>query len=190
MGKPAKKAASTPEERAAKKAFKVEEKIKSGVGAIKQVWIALAGHLHEFYTGRMWLALGHEKFEEWLGTPEIGLQRSQTYQLIEIYEELVVKRGVSQEELAALEMSKLSVILPALRKDEVELEDALADCESLSRSELREKYGQSVPAERIPLTECEQCGKMCRNKSKAEEGGDGRKGELIPGQTSLEETNG
>ena len=118
-----------------------------------------------------------------LGTPEIGLQRSQTYQLIEIYEELVVKRGVSQEELAALEMSKLSVILPALRKDEVELDDALSDCESLSRSELREKYGQSVPAERIPLTECEECGKMCREKSKAE--GE----EMIPGQTSLEEAN-
>lgn len=185
MAKPAKKAPSTPEERAAKKAFKVEQKIKSGVGAIKQVWIALAGHLHEFYTGQMWSALGYEKFEEWLGTPEIGLQRSQTYQLIEIYEELVVKRGVSQEELAALEMSKLAVILPALRKDEVELEDALADCESLSRSELREKYGQSVSAERIPLTECEECGKMCRNKSAAEEGGQ----EMIPGQTSLEETD-
>lgn len=184
MGKPAKKPVSTPEERAAKKAFAVETKIKKGVGAIKQVWIALAGYLHEFYTGQMWTALGHDKFEEWLGTPEIGLQRSQTYQLVEIYEELVLKRGVSPEELAALEMSKIAAVLPALRKDEVELDDALSDCESLSRSELREKYGQSVPAERIPLTECEQCGKMCREKSKAE--GE----EMIPGQTSLEEVDG
>jgi hypothetical protein len=173
----------TPEERAAEKAFAVEEKIKKGTGAIKQVWIALAGHLHEFYTGQMWTALGHEKFESWLGDPAIGLKRSQTYQLIEVYEELVVKRGVSQEQLAELEMSKLAVVLPALRKGDVELEDVLADCEELSRSALREKYGQSVPAERIPLTECEDCGKMCRAKSKAEEG------EMIPGQTSLEEVD-
>lgn len=185
MGKPAKKASTrkrlTPEERAAKAAFEVETKIKKGTGAIKQVWIALAGHLHEFYTGQMWVPLGHDKFESWLGDPAIGLKRSQTYQLIEVYEELVVKRGVSQEQLAELEMSKLAVVLPALRKGDVELEEVLSDCEELSRSALREKYGQSVPAERIPLTECEDCGKMCRAKSKAEEG------EMIPGQTSLEE---
>lgn len=173
----------TPEERAAEKAFAVEEKIKKGTGAIKQVWIALAGHLHEFYTERMWVSLGHEKFEEWLGAPEIGLKRSQTYQLIEVYEELVVKRGVPQEQLAELEMSKLAVVLPALRKGDVELEDVLADCEELSRSALREKYGQAVPAERIPLTECEECGKMCRAKSEAE------RDEMIPGQTSLEEAD-
>lgn len=175
--------AVTPEERAAKKAFVVEAKIKKGVGAIKQVWIALAGHLHEFYTARMWTALGHERFEDWLGTPEIGLKRSQTYQLIEIYEELVVKRGVTEAELAALEMSKIAVVLAALRKDEVDLDEALSDCESLSRSQLREKYGQSVTAERVPLTECEQCGKMCRSKSAAEQD------EMIPGQTSLEEVD-
>lgn len=182
MGKPAKKA-PTPEERAAKKAFAVEAKIKKGTGAIKQVWIALAGHLHEFYTGQMWTALGHDKFESWLGAPEIGLKRSQTYQLIEVYEELVVKRDVSQDELAELEMSKLAVVLPALRKGEVELEDVLADCEELSRSALREKYGQAVPAERVPLIECEDCGCMKRPKSAKEAA------ELIPGQTSLEEVD-
>lgn len=174
----------SPEERAAEKAFAVEQKIKTGTGAIKQVWIALAGHLHEFYTEQMWVPLGHDKFESWLGTPDIGLKRSQTYQLIEVYEELVVKRGVSQEQLAELEMSKLAVVLPALRKGDVELEDVLADCEELSRSALREKYGQAVPAARVPLTECEQCGKMCRSKTEAEQD------EMIPGQTSLEEVDG
>lgn len=169
------------EEIAAEKAHEVEGKIKTGQAAIKQVWTALAGYLHEFYTERMWEPLGHDKFESWLGSPDIGLKRSQTYQLIEIYEELVVKRKVSQDDLAALEMSKLAVVLPALRKGDVELDEVLSDCESLSRSALREKYGQAVPAERVPLTECEQCGKMCRPKSEAEAD------ELIPGQTSLEE---
>ena len=185
MAKPTKKAPArkrrSAEEIAAEKAHEVEGKIKTGTGAIKQVWIALAGHLHEFYTERMWEPLGHDKFESWLGSPDIGLKRSQTYQLIEVYEELVVKRGVSQEELAALEMSKLAVVLPALRKGDVELDEVLSDCESLSRSALREKYGQAVPAERVPLTECEQCGKMCRSKTEAEQD------EMIPGQTSLEE---
>jgi hypothetical protein len=170
----------SPEERAAKKAFAVEQQIKKGTGAIKQVWIALAGHLHEFYTGRMWEALGHERFEDWLGEPDIGLRRSQTYQLIEIHEELVIKREVDPERLAGLDVSKIAVVLPALRKEDVDVEEALSDCERLSRSALREQYGQQVSAERVPLTECERCGKMCRPKSEPEaESAD-------PNQTALE----
>lgn len=185
MGKSAeKRKATTPEERAAKKAFATEAKIKKGVGAIRQVWIALAGYLHEFYSERMWEHLGHDKFEEWLGTPEIGLGRSQVYALIEAYEELVVKRKVEEAVLAELEATKLAVVLPALRRGEVELDEALSDCESLSRSALREKYGKAVPAERVPLVQCEDCGCMKRPKTAAEQE------EQIPGQTSLEETDG
>lgn len=184
MGKEVeKRKVTTPEERAAKKAFQVEAKIKKGVGAIKQVWIALAAYLHEFYVAKMWEHLGHDKFEDWLGTPEIGLARSQVYALIEAYEELIVKRGVEDAVLAKLEASKLAVVLPALRRGEVELEEALADCEVLSRSALREKYGKAVPAERVPLIQCEDCGCMKRPKSTAEAE------EQIPGQMSVEEAD-
>lgn len=183
---PAKKAPAkrlSPEERAAKEAYAVEEKIKKGTGAIKVVQIAIAGYLHDFHSGRMWESLGYDKFETWLGTPEISMGRSDAYQKIEVYEELVVKRDVSTEDLAELDMSKLAVVLPLLRKGDVELEEALADCEALSRSELRAKYGQSVPAKRVPLTECEECGKMCRLKSEAEEQA------VDPNQLALEEAN-
>jgi hypothetical protein len=184
MGKQvAKRKTSTPEERAAKKAFEVETKIKKGVGAIRQVWIALAGFLHEFYTDKMWEHLGYDKFEVWLGTPEIGLGRSQVYALIEAYEELVVKREVEADCLADLEATKIAVVLPALRKGEVGLEDALADVESLSRSELRQKYGKALPAERIPLIECEDCGCMKRPKS------DDEAQAVDPNQIALEETD-
>lgn len=173
----------SPEERAAKEAYDVEAKIKKGTGAIKVVQIAIAGYLHDFHSGRMWESLGYDKFETWLGSPEISMGRSDAYQKIEVYEELVVKRDVSQVDLAELDMSKLAVVLPALRKDEIELEGALSDCEALSRSELRAKYGQSVPAKRIPLTECEECGKMCRLKTEPEESAED------PNQLALEEAN-
>jgi hypothetical protein len=184
MGTPAKKPASTPEERAAKKAFKVEAKIKKGVGAIRQVWIALAGQFHEFYTEQMWVPLGHDKFEDWLGDPDIGLGRSQVYALVESYEELVVKREVDPGELVDLDASKIAVVLPALRRGEVELDEALADCQALSRSALREKYGKSVPAERVPLIQCEDCGCMKRPKSEAEAQA------VDPNQIALDEANG
>lgn len=184
MGKEVKRRTSTPEERAAKKAFATEAKIKKGVGAIRQVWVALAAYLHEFYGAKMWEHLGHDNLEQWLGTPEIGLGRSQVYALIEMYEELVVKRQVDDEVLVELEATKVAVVLPALRRGEVDLEEALADVESLSRSDLREKYGKSVPVERVPLIECEDCGCMKRPKSAAEAE------EPIPGQMSTSEANG
>lgn len=173
----------TPEERAAKKAFETEGKIKRGVGAVREVWGALAAYLHEFHSEKMWEPLGYDKFEDWLGSPEIGLGRSQVYALIESYEELVIKRELGVGDLAELEATKVAVVLPALRRGDVELEEALADCKALSRSALREKYGKSVPAERVPLIECEDCGCMKRPKSQAEAE------EPIPGQMSTAEAN-
>lgn len=179
----AKRSSSTPEERAAKKAFDVEAKVKKGLGAIREVWIALAAYLHEFHKEKMWEHLGHDRFEDWLGSPEIGLGRSQVYASIEAYEELVVKRDVDPAVLADLEATKIGVVLPALRRGDIDLETALADCEALSRSALREKYGKQVGAERVPLVECEQCGKMARPKSEPEQV------EPIPGQIALAEAN-
>lgn len=182
--KPAKRSATTPEERAAKKAHAVEAKIKKGVGAIRNVWVALASYLHEFHANKMWEHLGFDTFEEWLGTPEIGLGRTQVYALIEAHEELVEKRGIEPSRLAELEATKVAVVLPAVRRGEVELEDAFADCETLSRSELREKYGQQVAKERVPLVECPDCGCMRRPRTTEEAE------EPIPGQLSTDEANG
>lgn len=183
MGKPVDKKGLPPEERRAQHAFEVESKIKKGCASIRQVWVALAAYLYEFHEGRMWELLDYDKFEDWLGSPEIGLGRSHAYALIETYAELVVKREVEQSTLADLEATKVAVVLPALRRGEVELEQALADCEALSRSALREKYGKAVSAERVPLIECEECGCMKRPKSSAE------LSEPIPGQMSTEEAN-
>lgn len=182
-GAVAKRKALTPEERAAKKAFKTEEKVKKGLGAIREVWIALAAYLHEFHSEKMWEHLGYDRFDDWLGSPDIGLGRSQVYASIEAYEELVVKRDVDPAVLADLEATKIGVVLPALRRGEVDLDSALADCEALSRSALREKYGKAVSAERVPLIECEECGCMKRPRSQTEET------EQIPGQIALEEIN-
>ena len=158
----------TPEERLAKKAYTVEGKIKKGLGAVREVWIVLAAYLHEFHGDRMWEHLGYERFEDWLGAPEIGQKRTKTLGLIQLWEEFVVKRGLDAATLGQLDESKLRLVLPALRREEVDLATALADCEALSSSDLREKYRNQVPAERIPLTECEQCGYMRRPKIEKE----------------------
>jgi hypothetical protein len=178
-GKPSKRKSSTVKRsREAEAAFKIERKIVDGCSAIRKVWVALAAYLSDFHEGKMWEQLGHDSLEEWLGAPEIGLSRSHVYALIEAYRELVVKRGLSDGELAKLEATKIAQVLPALRRGDVDLETALADCESLSRSALREKYGHALPASRKPLVKCEDCGAMRQVHDPEAEAAD-------PNQTSL-----
>lgn len=144
----------------AESAEQVEKEIIKGCQAIRTVWVALAAKLHEFHFQKMWEERGCDTFEEWLGTPEISLGRSQTYALIEIYEELVMKRQIEPEKLTA-DASKIVQVLPALRRGEVEVDAALSDAEVLSRADLREKYGkQSGGGGGVKLVECDQCGRQ------------------------------
>lgn len=143
----------------AERAFEIEQRVITATQAIRTAWVLLAAELHEFHFQKMWEERDCDTFEEWLGTPEISLGRSQTYALIEIYRELVLEREVDPETLTA-ESSKIAQVLPALRRGEVELDAALADAESLSRADLREKYGkQSGGGGGVKLEPCDQCGR-------------------------------
>lgn len=154
------------------RAQEVQANIEKGCHAIRGLWVALAGYLYEFVDQKMWRLVGHETFNEWCATPEIDLSRTHVYMLVEAYRELVIERHVVPEEIGAIDVTKIAVVLPALRAGAVSLEEALSDCETLSRSDLREKYGQQLPEKTggeggsktppagPPLEECEQCGRM------------------------------
>lgn len=146
------------------RAHQLEREVVAGCRAIRQAWILLAGYLHEMQDGRLYRLLDCDSFERWLATPEISLSRSHAYALIGAYTELVVERGLDPELVGAIEASKLAETLPALRAGDVTAEEAIADAESLSRSDLREKYrhdtGQ-LDAEAEPPV-CPACGQRVR----------------------------
>lgn len=163
----------------AERAFEIEQHVIKGTQAIRTAWVLLAAELHEFHHQKMWEERDCETFEEWLGTPEISLGRSQTYALIEIYRELVLKREVDPAELTT-EASKIAQVLPALRRGDVDLEDALSDAESLSRADLREKYGKPAAGGGVKLVECEQCGAQRKAPPEPEPP------EQVPGQMEID----
>lgn len=148
----------TMEERRAARARTLEKEVKKGKEAIQLVWGALAKSLHEFKEGQMWTYLGYEDFNSWIASPDIDLGRSQVYALIDAYQVLVLDRELDPGRLAELEVTKVSQVLPALRKGDVELEDALSDVEVLSRSDLREKYGKRGGG-RHGMEKCDACGR-------------------------------
>lgn len=124
----------------AERAFELEQQVVVGCKAIRAAWIHLAAYLHEMNAERLYELLGYRTFHEWLGTPEISLSRSHAYALIGSYVEFVIERGIDPSEIQEIEATKLVETLPALRRGEIDVEDAIGDAASLSRSDLREKY--------------------------------------------------
>jgi hypothetical protein len=89
---------------------------------------------------QLWKTLGHDSFEAWLADPVIDLSRSWVFTLVSVYSELVVLQKVPEESLRGLNPSKLQDVLPVVRKRALPVGNVLADVESLSRGDLRERY--------------------------------------------------
>lgn len=140
------------EQREAKRAFDTQERIKHNVRMIRQSWFRLAADLYEFQNANMWQHLGYDSFNAWLADPdiELGGQRSWIYQLMAIYRELVIIKGVAVEKIATLPPGKLQEIMPAVRRG-ADLQQALADVEVLSFRDIRERYASGgVDSEQPP----------------------------------------
>jgi len=155
-------------------AFEVEARIRTTVHRLQQDWIALAVDLYEFQDAKLWKDLGHVSFEEWLASPDIDLDRRTVYGLIQLYREYVILRNVEPERLERVQVSKAQDVLPAVRREDVTVEEALSDAESLSRTDIREKYyspNGRKPDAKLEATEeesferCPACGQRMPNGS-------------------------
>lgn len=135
-------------------AWELQTEVVAKVATQRRTWVPLALLLADFHAAKAWEALGLESFETWLGEPEISLGRTAAYAMVAAWNELVVERGISAQRLATLDLSKVQVILAPVRRG-VPVEEALSDCETLSRSDLRALYGNEEEANYYV---CEACG--------------------------------
>jgi hypothetical protein len=152
----------------AKVAFDVEARIKQVILGMRKAWVLLAEDLHRVHDLKLWADLGHQSFEQWLASPEIDLERRWVYELIAMWRELVINRGVQPEQLSDVQVSKVREVLPAIRRGYVDIPDALAHCRTLGRDDLRRQYQQldmnggaptGLDATREPARErCPTCG--------------------------------
>jgi hypothetical protein len=133
-------APNEPSEVQATHAWEVEQRILATARILREAWVDLARDLYEFFTQSLWRDLGHFSFDEWAETPSVGFGRRWAYEHIRIYRELVVLRDVEPDRLRTLEPSKVQQVLPAISRKAVSIDRALADVESLSRNDLRERY--------------------------------------------------
>lgn len=149
------------------RATELEREIRIGCAFIRQAWVMLAERLYEFHRYDAWQLLGHDSFAEWLAAPEVDLGYRQSMRLIESYREMVVERGVSAGALELADVTKVAVVLPAVKRGQVSAEDALSDAQTLSRSDLEDKYRHSDPNAPVDASaeewhDCPDCGRSHR----------------------------
>lgn len=139
-------------------AFALQAEIIAQRAGQLSTWVPLACALHRFHATQAWTMVACESFNEWLGQPEVWISRAEAYGLIGVWRELVVERDVNPDDLTVLDPSKVQAVVPAIRRRDVTVDEALADCAALSRSDLREKYARSA----AEYTTCPQCGSRVR----------------------------
>ena len=132
----------TPEEAddARRQAFRVNESIKSALGEGRKAGWQLAAALYAFEEQRGWQWLNYDTLGEWLADPDIGITRTTYFRLVGLHRHLVVSGRVPPAGLSELDPTKVDVVLPAVRRGRVSLDDALEDSKALARRDLREKY--------------------------------------------------
>lgn len=165
---------------AAEAAYEVQQRIIQRARQIKTLWVDLARDLYHFEQAQMFRDLGYTSFGSWMEDPDVDVESGWGYQLLSMWKELVVKRGIEAERLKGLNASKIQVILPAVRRGH-DVEDALADVESLGRQDLRDRYhgSSSKPSsngsgpdtstryeatDEEPKRFCPACGQEMRNR--------------------------
>lgn len=144
-------------------AFDLEARVLAARRVERRTWVLLAEQLYAFHTAQAWRDLGWETFTDWLGCPEVSLGRRQAYRLIQAWA-WSQDQHVDPEQLERVDLTKLSVVIPAVLRGAVSLQEALSDAEMLSRADLTVRYvdGAPKPAETLkePMERCTHCGRM------------------------------
>lgn len=164
----------SPQELQAKDAFDHELRIKERWHHIKTEWLELARDLYEFLRDEKWRILGAFSQEEWLAQPDLDLNWRTVYHHVQVYREWIVNRQIAPERVADIPVGRLREVLPALKQGHTTVEDALADAEVLSRSDLRRKYNQITHANELLDADkepdffvCSACGSRVWKKRRA-----------------------
>lgn len=153
------------------RAAEIDLRVRRTVRDLRHAWVRLAQDLHDMQQG-LFKSIGYDTFEEWLADPEVDIERRWAYQLSATWRELVVNLKLPADRIRQLEPAKIQEVLPAVRRGLVDVQDALADVEALSRSDLRERYASirsgteptmSADAASTPhFAVCDKCGSRYR----------------------------
>jgi hypothetical protein len=107
--------------------------LKKNIG--ENTW-SLAEILKEVFDNEYYKELGYETFTLWLSSPEIDMSKQLGYRLVDMYKIYVVENKVKHAVLSITDYTKLSKILPIVKKDPSKMDEWLEKARLLRRSDL------------------------------------------------------
>jgi len=122
----------------------LDQQVKAGLRAGREALWRLAKALHEFDEENGWTALGFAKKDDWLAHPDVDLSYDQFQRLVRVYRE-TARRQADFVALQTTDLSKVDLVLPAVKEQRVSLDDALEHARTLSWRELRAEYKPPKP---------------------------------------------
>ncbi|GAG06165.1 unnamed protein product [marine sediment metagenome] len=140
----------------AKIAFDNHQHIINLKSHITKSFLELAFFLKNNHDKKYYQVLGYDHFEEYLGTPEIGLSRSYAFKLIKVYEVWVEKYNIEVEKLQDIDVEKLYIATTLIKGEDYE--ERLEQARTLSRSDLRSFTSGGY--KRYNVITCPYCKKM------------------------------
>lgn len=142
----------------AKSAHESYEKLIDGLSASRLAMAVVAEACYELSREHAYRDLGYEKLSDLLADPAICISRTTFFDLAAIHERYVLEGGADPRQLQVAGVSKLSIPLKALADGDVDVEEALRDCEELGRRDLREKYrGAEEEESESGRPDCPRC---------------------------------
>ena len=120
---------------------------------ITKSFLELAHFLKVSHDEKYYNVLGYDSFNEYLGTPEIGLSRSYAFKLIKVYEVFVEKHNVPVDQLQDVDVEKLYIATTLIKGEDYE--ERLEQARTLSRSDLREFISGGY--KEYKMIECPYC---------------------------------
>ena len=145
-------------EERAQTAHESYEKLIDGLSASRLAMAVVAEACYELSRDHAYRDLGYEKLADLLADPAVCISRSTFFDLASIYERYILEGGADPRQLQVAGVSKLSIPLKALSAGEVDVEEALRDCEELGRRDLRAKYrGDEDDEEKSGRPDCPRC---------------------------------
>jgi len=127
-------------------AFILHQKLLESISFTKTGFVVIGKLLHHLYADSTFLQAvgeGINTWDDYISQPEICLARGEASRLIQIYEQFVLRLGLSEEDVAKIPLKNIHYLLPivkgATEENADEIRELVEDARVLSQKDFKER---------------------------------------------------
>lgn len=155
--------------------FELHQQLLESISFTKTGFVLIGKLLYKLKSDSIFLRAvgeGINTWEDYISQPEIGLARGEASRLIQIYEQFVLRLGLSEEEVAKIPVKNIHYLLPmvknATEEDSDDIRALVDDAIHLSQKDFKERVYESKHEtdertyEYLLMKRCNETGNLSR----------------------------